>query len=125
MLRRKQKALALSALVILLFVLAAVFAPFLTPYRPDDMDLLSRLSPPSAAHLLGTDEGGCDVLTRLLYGARVSLLVGVVPTLLSMILGTFLGILAGYRGGILGHLIMRLADVLLALPTMLLAMFVM
>ena len=89
------------------------------------MDLLHRLSPPSAEHLLGTDEGGRDVLTRLLYGARVSLLIGVVPALLSLALGSALGVLAGYRGGLTDAIIMRLADVTLAFPSMLLAMVIM
>ena len=106
-------------------VLAAVLAPFLTPYDENSMDLLHRLSAPSAAHLLGTDEGGRDELTRLLYGARVSLLIGVVPALLSLLLGSLLGVIAGYRGGIVDTLIMRTADVTLAFPSMLLAMVIM
>jgi len=114
-----------SLAMILLFVLAAILAPVLTPYRFDEMDLGHRLKPPSAEHLLGTDEGGRDVLTRMLYGSRVSLLVGVVPTLLSMLLGTVLGILAGYLGGWIDALLMRLADIMLAFPTMLLAMVIM
>lgn len=115
----------LSLVLIVLFVLAAILAPALTPYRFDEMDLGQRLKPPSAEHLLGTDEGGRDVLTRMLYGSRVSLLVGVVPTLLSMLLGTVLGILAGYLGGWVDALLMRLADIMLAFPTMLLAMVIM
>ena len=97
----------------------------MTPYDENSMDLLHRLSVPSAAHLLGTDEGGRDELTRLLYGARVSLLIGVVPALLSLLLGSLLGVIAGYRGGIVDTLIMRTADVTLAFPSMLLAMVIM
>ena len=114
-----------SAAVILLLVLAAVFAPLLTRYSETDMDLMHRLSPPSAGHLLGTDEGGRDILTRMLYGSRVSLLVGVVPTLLSMVIGAGLGVVAGYHGGWLDAVIMRLADIMLAFPSMLLAMVIM
>ena len=114
-----------SALVILLVVLAAIFAPLLTPYTEKEMDLKSRLSPPSAAHPFGTDEGGRDILARLLFGARISLLVGVVPTLLSMVLGAALGMLAGYTGGKTDVFIMRLADITLAFPSMLLAMVIM
>ena len=106
-------------------VLAAILAPVLTPYAETDMDLLNRLAPPSAAHLLGTDEGGRDVLTRLLFGARVSLLIGVVPALLSLILGALMGVIAGYRGGIADAIIMRVADITLAFPSMLLAMVIM
>jgi ABC-type dipeptide/oligopeptide/nickel transport system permease subunit len=89
------------------------------------MDLTNRLAPPSAAHLLGTDEGGRDVFTRLLYGARVSLLIGIVPTLLSMMIGAALGILAGFSGGKTDTVIMRIADVMLAFPSILLAMVLM
>ena len=122
---RENKTAVLSFIVIVLMCLAAVFAPLLTPYTEKQMDLMNRLSPPSAAHLLGTDEGGRDVLTRLLYGARVSLLIGVVPALLSLILGAALGVMAGYRGGLLDAVIMRIADVTLAFPSMLLAMVIM
>ena len=122
---RDNKLAVFSAVLILLIILAAVFAPYLTPYNDTDMDLLGRLSPPSVKHLLGTDEGGRDVLTRMLYGARISLLVGVVPTLLSMVLGAALGILAGFRGGWVDAVIMRLADITLAFPSMLLAMVIM
>ena len=121
---RENKTAVISFAVIVLMILAASLAPFLTPEEENDMDLL-RLSPPSAEHLLGTDEGGRDVLTRLLYGARVSLLIGVVPALLSLVLGSALGVLAGYRGGLTDAIIMRLADVTLAFPSMLLAMVIM
>ena len=122
---RDNKTAVVSFFVIVLMVLAAILAPWLTPYTEKDMDLLHRLAPPSSAHLLGTDDGGRDVLTRLLYGARVSLLVGVVPALLSLLLGSVLGVLAGYRGGILDAIIMRIADITLAFPSMLLAMVIM
>ena len=122
---RENKLAVVSAVVILLFVLAAIFAPILTPYSYTDMDLMNRLSSPSAAHLFGTDEGGRDILTRMLFGSRVSLLAGIVPTILSMVFGSWLGLLAGYHGGITDSVIMRLADILLALPSMLLAMVIM
>ena len=122
---RENKTAVFSFVLIVLMVLAAVLAPFLTPYDENSMDLLHRLSAPSAAHLLGTDEGGRDELTRLLYGARVSLLIGVVPALLSLLLGSLLGVIAGYRGGIVETLIIRTADVTLAFPSMLLAMVIM
>ena len=122
---RENKTAVISFFVIVLMILAATLAPFLTPYEENDMDLMHRLSPPSAEHLLGTDEGGRDELTRLLYGARVSLLIGVVPALLSLVLGSALGALAGYRGGLTDAIVMRLADVTLAFPSMLLAMVIM
>lgn len=122
---RENKLAAASAVVILLFILAAILAPVLTPYTFDGMDLHNRLAPPSRAHLLGTDEAGRDVLTRMLYGSRVSLLVGIVPTVISMLAGAILGIIAGYNGGRTDAVIMRIADVMLAFPSMFLAMVIM
>lgn len=122
---RENKLAAASAIVILLFILAAILAPVLTPYTFDGMDLHNRLAPPSRAHLLGTDEAGRDVLTRMLYGSRVSLLVGIVPTVISMLAGAILGIIAGYSGGRTDAVIMRIADVMLAFPSMFLAMAIM
>lgn len=122
---RENKLAAASAIVILLFILAAILAPVLTPYTFDSMDLHNRLTPPSRVHLLGTDEAGRDVLTRMLYGSRVSLLVGIVPTVISMLAGAILGIIAGYNGGRTDAVIMRIADVMLAFPSMFLAMAIM
>ena len=122
---RENKSAVISFIFIVLMILAAILAPVLTVYEENDMDLMNRLSAPGGAHLLGTDEGGRDVLTRLLYGARVSLLIGVIPALLSLILGAVLGVIAGYRGGITDTIIMRIADVTLAFPSMLLAMVIM
>ena len=122
---RENKIAVISFLVILLIILAAILAPVLTPYGENDIDLMHRLSAPSAEHLLGTDEGGRDMVTRVLYGARVSLLIGVIPALLSLLLGAVLGVTAGYRGGKVDTVIMRIADVTLAFPSMLLAMVIM
>lgn len=122
---RENKLAAASAIIIALFILAAIFAPLLTPYSFDEMDLLNRLAPPSREHLLGTDEAGRDVFTRMLYGARISLLVGIVPTVISMLAGAVLGIIAGYNGGKTDAVIMRLADIMLAFPSMFLAMVIM
>lgn len=121
----ENKIAAASAIVILLFILAAILAPVLTPYTFDSMDLHNRLALPSRAHLLGTDEAGRDVLTRMLYGSRVSLLVGIVPTVISMLAGAILGIIAGYNGGRTDAVITRIADVMLAFPSMFLAMAIM
>ena len=122
---RDNKLAVFSAIVILLMVLAAVFAPFLSKYDPAYMDLMKRLSAPSAEHLFGTDEAGRDILARTLYGARVSLLVGVVPTVVSMLIGAVLGAVSGFAGGFTDTLIMRIADIMLAFPSMLLAMVIM
>ncbi len=122
---RENKLAVFSAIVIILLILGAVFAPVLTPYDYSEMDLMNRLKAPSPEHLLGTDEAGRDVLTRMLFGARVSLMTGVVPTILSMILGAFLGVTAGYFRGWVDAVIMRIADIMLAFPSMLLAMVIM
>ena len=122
---RHNKTAVASAVIILLLILAAILAPVLTPYGETQMDLMNRLSPPSAKHLLGTDEGGRDILTRMLYGSRISLLVGVIPSLLSLLIGAALGMLAGFRGGKTDAFIMRVADIMLAFPSILLAMVIM
>jgi peptide/nickel transport system permease protein len=119
-LRRNRAALAGLA-VIALLVMAAVFAPLLAPYDPYRVELTQRLQPPSAAHLLGTDELGRDILSRLLYGARVSLWVGVVTVALAGVIGVSGGVVAGYLGGYWDIVIMRLVDVFLAFPVIILA----
>jgi peptide/nickel transport system permease protein/oligopeptide transport system permease protein len=121
----KQNKLAVfSAVVILLIALSAIFAPVVAPYDPTAQDLTNRLQGPSLQHLLGTDQLGRDVLSRMIYGARVSLVIGLCPTLLSMLLGIILGLMAGYMGKWVDFVIMRLADVTLAFPSLLLAMVV-
>ncbi len=123
---RENKLAVFSAVVILLFLILALLAPVITPYGYDEIvNAANRLAPPSAEHWLGTDEAGRDVLTRMLYGSRISLLVGIVPTVVSMLVGAALGILAGYLGGRVDSIIMRLADIMLAFPSMLLAMVIM
>ena len=124
MLRSNRAALA-GLIVILLIALMAIFAPLLAPYDPYLVVLKDRLKPPSAIHLLGTDEIGRDMLTRVMYGGRVSLMIGLVPSFLSLIIGSVLGLIAGYYGGKVDSFIMRLADVMLAFPSLLLAMVVM
>ncbi len=122
---KENKLAIVSLVIIMLFVLGAIFAPWLTPYGYEDIDPINRLGGLSSQHLLGSDELGRDVLTRLLYGSRISLLVGIVPTVISMLAGAVLGIIAGYMGGRVDGVIMRLADIMLAFPSMLLAMVIM
>lgn len=122
---RQNKLAAFSAAVIVVIVLAAVFAPLAAPCDPYSQALTDRLQAPGAAHLLGTDELGRDVLSRIIYGARISLTIGLVPTVVSMFIGTVLGLFAGFYGGKTDFIIMRLADVMLAFPSLLLAMVVM
>ncbi|CAL9669350.1 ABC transporter permease [Streptomyces sp. enrichment culture] len=128
LLRNKLAAVALAVLVLLL--VAAVFAPLLAPYDPNTQNLLLRLRPPawqdggSGAHLLGTDQLGRDMLSRVVYGTRVSLLVGAGAALLAGVIGTVVGLASGYFGGWADRTLMRLADVQLAFPSLLLALAV-
>lgn len=111
-----------SALVLLLIVVAAVFAPWLAPADPYKASMLRRLLPVgSAGYWLGTDELGRDMISRLMYGGRLSLLMGVVPVLAAFGIGTSIGLLAGYLGGRVNMLIMRVLDVFYAFPSVLLA----
>src|SRR5690606_1684513 len=105
-------------------VLAALLAPWLAPYDPLQQNIAYRLEPPSPEFWLGTDSYGRDVLSRLLYGARVSLLVGFVAILIAMTIGSALGVLAGYIGGLFDRLVMGLVDVLLSFPTLVLGLMI-
>ena len=116
---------ALSAIVICLFIAMAILAPVIAPYGEAEQDLINRLQGPSAAHILGTDELGRDVFTRMLYGSRISIAIGILPSLISLIIGVIAGLTAGYFGGAVDYVIMRVADVMLSIPSLLLAMVVM
>ncbi len=106
---------------IILLVLVAVFADFIAPYDPNTQDLTKRLQPPSWENPFGRDEFGRDLLSRVIYGSRISLTVGVVVITLSLLIGMTLGALSGYFGGWVDIVIMRVADVFLAFPGLLLA----
>src|SRR5688572_23746301 len=95
----RQPSIAIGAVVLLLFLVAAAFAPLLSPNDPMEQDIVNGLKPPSAEHLLGTDKLGREILSRLLYGARISLFVGFSVVVLAGTLGTLLGLIAGYVGG--------------------------
>jgi peptide/nickel transport system permease protein len=108
--------------LIAVFALCALLAPLLAPYDPLLQDLGSRLRPPSPEHWLGTDSLGRDILSRILYGARISLLVGVVVVVSAGVVGTAIGLIAGYVGGFVDDALMRLTEVFLAFPALILAM---
>jgi peptide/nickel transport system permease protein/oligopeptide transport system permease protein len=118
-LRRRRLAMAGGA-VIALLVLLGIAGPWIAPYDPLDQDLSKSLQSPSWAHWFGTDSFGRDILSRVLYGARISLLVGIVSQGIAFSLGVAMGLVSGYYGGKIDALIMRLADVTLAFPTLLL-----
>ena len=118
-----------GAVIVLVFVLVALFAPLLAPYEPAGAQWGSQVTPsdvpgPSPDHLLGLDAFGSDLFTQLLYGARQSLIIGVVSTLLGLGVGTVIGLLAGGIGGWVDVLLMRVVDVLLSIPSLLLAVSV-
>jgi peptide/nickel transport system permease protein len=107
-----------------LFVIMALAAPLLTPYDPIRLNVVESLEPPSARHWLGTDQFGRDVLARVIYGARVSMAMGVVAVTISVVLGLALGLVSGYYRGTVDLLVMRLVDVMLAFPGILLALVI-
>ncbi|MEO5357644.1 MAG: ABC transporter permease [Nitrospirae bacterium YQR-1] len=110
--------LAISGGVVVLFlILAAAFAPLISPYDPDAIDRHRILSAPDMSHLLGTDDLGRDVLSRMLYGARISLSVGFVSVGLATLIGIAVGAAAGFYGAFIDRIIMRFVDIMLAIPT--------
>ncbi|MDO9711579.1 ABC transporter permease [Paracraurococcus lichenis] len=120
--RRRYGLAAFGGAVILAWVLLAATAPLVTPYAPDFVDVAARLQSPSAAHWLGTDTLGRDVLTRVIHGARVSLAVGFVVVLLGALFGTLVGAVAAYAGRWAEEAMMRLTDLVFCFPPIILAM---
>ena len=106
--------------VLFLFILLAIFAPLIAPYGENDQDLMQTLAQPTLKHWLGTDELGRDLLSRVIYGSRISLLVGLVAVTIAGVIGMGLGLVAGYMGGWANTIIMRFVDALLALPPLIL-----
>jgi len=111
----------IAVILLVLLVLMAVAGPFLVPYKPNAMDLDSLKQPPGKAHLLGTDSIGRDILSRVVSGARISLSVGIIASALSLSIGVFFGLLAGYFGGRTDTVLSQIFDVFLAFPSLLLA----
>ena len=118
--RLKRNKLAMVGLFFLLFmILFCVLGPLFSPYRDiTAVDVLNAKQAPSMQHLLGTDTSGRDILTRLMYGGRISLTVGLVATVLEIFIGAFLGSVSGYYGGVVDMVMMRIVDIVLSLPTM-------
>jgi len=103
---------------------SAIFAPWITPYSYETQDTLNTLATPSFSHLMGTDQLGRDLFSRLIYGARVSLFIGISTTLLALVIGTIYGSISGYIGGRMDGFMMRVVDVIFALPDMLMIILV-
>jgi len=118
---KKNKAALIGLAIICLLFITAVFAPLLAPFDPTDLDLTNRYNSPNRTNLLGTDEFGRDVLSRIIYGSRIVVGVSFSATMLAAIFGITLGLLAGYFGGVLDAVISRAADIMLAFPAFLLA----
>ncbi len=127
----RNKAATVGAIILLAVIFTAILASVIAPYDPSAQNLSMRLKPPawaeggSMSHILGTDHLGRDILSRIFYGSRISLLVGAVAVLISGLLGTFLGLISGYYGDKVDAVIMRMADIQLAFPFILLALAVM
>ncbi|GAB6084899.1 ABC transporter permease [Alkaliphilus crotonatoxidans] len=117
----KNKAAMFGLVIIGILIFSAIFADFIAPYGYDDQDLLQRFQKPNSNHLLGTDNFGRDILSRIIHGSRISLQVGFISVGIAMIIGGTLGAVAGYYGGRADNVIMRFMDILLAVPSILLA----
>jgi peptide/nickel transport system permease protein len=124
---RQRPSRAIGLIILLLIVLAAVFAPLITPQAPEDTSLQLRLKPPFwsdesvSPYFLGTDQLGRDIWTRIVYGARISLAIGLLAMLVAGPIGVFFGLISGHRGGIVDATVMRIADAQLSIPSILLA----
>jgi peptide/nickel transport system permease protein len=113
---------SIGAIALLIIVLSALLAPWIAPYDPLEQNILESLQPSSALHWLGTDYYGRDTLSRILYGARLSLLIGMLSILLAVVVGTLIGLVSGYFGGKLDIVIMQVMDVILAFPSLILGL---
>jgi peptide/nickel transport system permease protein len=120
----RNRGAVIGLFVVIALVFVSALAPLAAPHHPLAVDPTIRFQPPSAAHPFGTDELGRDVLSRVIYGGRISLIVGVIPVLIASISGIVLGISAGYFGGIVDMVIMRCIDIMMAFPGILLALAV-
>lgn len=121
-LRQLPRALVLGGTIVVIWVLAALLAPYLTSYEPDAHNYAAILQSPNLAHPLGTDNFGRDILTRVLYAARIDLQLGLLGVILPFFLGTTIGLVSGYFGGLIDTVLMRFLDIMLAFPWLILLM---
>ncbi|WP_371870386.1 nickel transporter permease [Gottfriedia solisilvae] len=119
---KRNKLALIGGYIVLFYILVAIFAPIISPQDPFKIDLVNKLQPPSLDHWMGTDDKGRDILSRLIFGSRLSLTVGFVSVFFGAAIGIILGLLAGYYGKWMDTIIMRIVDVLLAFPGILLAL---
>ncbi|MBI4282871.1 MAG: ABC transporter permease [Chloroflexi bacterium] len=120
----EDRAMLAGCLLIVLFVVMAIFSPWLSPYDPFAQNISLRLSPPGAKHWLGTDGYGRDILSRIIWGSRISITVGIFAVGIGAALGIMAGLISGFFGGAIDNVIMRVVDTLLVLPTILLALVI-
>ncbi|MBI4687906.1 MAG: ABC transporter permease, partial [Nitrospirae bacterium] len=121
--RRNKLSLA-SLAVVLLLIIIAFLAPFISPYDPADIDVSNILSPPTSSHPLGTDDLGRDILSRMIWGSRISLSVGFVAVGIAILIGILIGAVSGYYGGWIDTVLMRFVDIMLTFPTLFLILAV-
>lgn len=127
---KKNKTAVLGFFIVLILVICAIFAPFIATHIPIEQHLVDRLLPPawfeggSIAHLLGTDDFGRDLFSRIVYGARISIMIGAISVSISLFFGLVMGVFAGYFGHLVDTLIMRLVDIMLSIPAILLAIVI-
>lgn len=120
----KNKFAVVGLTIIFLLISVAVLAPVISPYTPSEQNLSERLLKPSMEHLCGTDDLGRDIFTRMIYGSRISLVVGFISVFIILIIGTFLGIVSGFYGGKIDYIIMRFTDIVLCFPTFFLILLI-
>jgi len=121
---KKHRLAVIGAVIILTLLFIAIFAPFIAPHDPIEQNLEKRLLPPNKEYPFGTDHLGRCILSRIIYGTRVSLQIGVIVVGISSIIGVVLGLIAGFRGGLIDEIIMRTVDILLAFPGIILALVI-
>ncbi len=117
-----RKLVIFAAILVFAFVFCAIFAPILTPYDPYETDIKNAMAKPSAQHWLGTDKMGRDLVTRLMYGARTSLLIGFTSVIIAAVIGVTIGLVCGFYGGIVNSVLSRIVDALMSIPNVMLAM---
>jgi peptide/nickel transport system permease protein len=118
---RRKKTSLVGGIIFLVFVFLAILAPLISPYDPKEMHLTDSLLPPNNQYVLGTDQYGRDILSRIIYGVQISLLVGALSAVGSVAIGVFLGMIAGFYGGVIDNVVMRLVDTVMSIPLMLIA----
>src|SRR5699024_10410315 len=117
----KSKTSLLGLCIIAILMITAILAPVIAPHSPTDQSIINRYQAPSSDHWLGTDELGRDIYSRIIYGTRISIQIGVIAVGISLVIGVFLGALSGYFGRWIDQIIMRIIDIMMAFPSILLA----